>query len=407
MWKRFARLLRCPQCSGELIPTIFAEHRAEIATAHLELGRQCGMLDADFSRYVDAGLLSCSACEVSYPIFEGLPVLLPYTTTLHDEFRRRYESELRGMPQSVRFADREPVPGERFVLRSFSTEWLAYDFDGVIWEMGYADHERRFLSELGDLRPSRRCSRFLELGCGIGITTDLAQRNFGVDAVGVDLSLAALRAATRHRENPFLHFVQGSVFYLPFAEQSFDTIYTRGVLHHTYSTGKAFASLAKQCKANGSMYVWVYGPRSIEDNLLRRTLFAGERVVRRVLQGRDSGLLAKLLLSPLACTYLIFNWSRRIKDSTIQPYNFRRAMHAARDRFTPEFAHRHDEAEVRAWFVDAGFEAVEVVDWRVMPSADHDDYRRNTGVRGRKAPNDRVVCERASTVSAGAVGAGG
>src|SRR5688572_15017354 len=106
-----------------------------------------------------------------------------------------------------------------------------------------SDHERRFKSELGRYRPDPvKPGRFLELGCGIGITTHMAQKNFGVDAVGVDLSLAALKATARYRDNPFLHFVQGSVFYLPLEQQSFDVIYSRGVLHHTYSTERAFKS---------------------------------------------------------------------------------------------------------------------------------------------------------------------
>jgi hypothetical protein len=115
-------------------------------------------------------------------------------------------------------------------------------------------------------------------------------------------------------------------------------------------------------------------------------LFVAERAVRTLLSGRDDGLLAKAVLAPLACAYVVFNHARRLRDTTIQPYNFRRAMHAARDRFTPEFAHRHDHAEVRGWFEAAGFVDVEDVDWQIMPTADHDDYRRNTGVRGRKPP---------------------
>jgi SAM-dependent methyltransferase/uncharacterized protein YbaR (Trm112 family) len=383
MWKRFQQTVRCPQCAGRLRLAAFAERDVAIADEHVALARECGIADPEFARYVDFGVLMCTACAVRYPIYEGLPVLLPYTTGLHDTFAGRFARELEALPD-FRFPNREPVPGERFVQSSFSTEWLAYDFDGVIWEMDYSDHERRFLLELGDHRPRRRCGTFLEAGCGIGITTALAQKNFGVDAVGVDLSLAALRATANHRTNPFLHFVQASVFYLPFAHETFDTIYSRGVLHHTYSTGRAFASLAGYCRPGGTTYLWVYGPRSTNDNLLRRGLFVAERAVRTLLRGRDDGVLAKAVLTPLACAYVVFNHARRLHDKTIQPYNFRRAMHAARDRFTPEFAHRHDHAEVRRWFDAAGFVDVEDVDWQVMPSADHDDYRRNTGVRGRK-----------------------
>jgi SAM-dependent methyltransferase/uncharacterized protein YbaR (Trm112 family) len=385
MWKRFQHMLRCPQCAGSLHLSIFAETEVQLNPQHLALASECGLLTTDFSTYVDAGVLACAVCEVSYPIIKGFPVLLPYTTGLHQEFVRRFARNLSDLKSECRFAQREPPPGERFVQSSFSAEWLAYDFDGVIWEMSYEDHERRFLLELGNCRPERRCARFLEVGCGIGITTELAQKNFGGDAVGVDLSLAALRATARNRTNPFLHFVQGSVFSLPFSPETFDTIYSLGVLHNTYSTAKAFASLAGFCRPRGSTYLWVYGPASTNDNMFRRGLFVVERAIRKLLRGRSEGFLAKALLPPIALGYIAFNWSRRLRDRTIQTYNFRRAIHAARDRFTPEFAHRHDHDEVRDWFQSAGFVDIEAVDWRVMPSADHDDYRRNTGVRGRKA----------------------
>jgi SAM-dependent methyltransferase len=379
MWKRFARVLRCPLCSGSLSLSIFEDDRPSIDPEYVAKAKERKLFDDDFQTYVKSGTLSCTGCKVHYPVYEGLPIMLPYTTQLHQEFSRTFGDRL---PKDYRFADRQPVPGEKFVLSSFSTEWLSYDFDGVIWEMDYTDHEKRFLSEIGSFRPERADDMFLELGCGIGITTHLAQKNFGVDAVGVDLSLASMRAAVQYRANPFLHFAQASVFYLPFAEGAFGTVYSRGVLHHTFSTEKAFASLAKFARPGGATYLWVYGPRSINDNALRRTLFAAETGVRKALSGRDHGLLANVFLWPLATAYMVFNHSRRLQDPTIQPYTFKRALHAARDRFTPEFAHRHTDEEVRKWFREAGYIDIEVVDWHTMPSADHDDYRRNTGVRG-------------------------
>lgn len=385
MWKRFGSVLRCSLCSGALQLSVFEERQVKLGANDVAVAKERGLLGSDIATYVESGLLSCDPCRVSFPIFKGLPVLLPYTTALHGEFGKEFGAHLL-QEKGYRFADRDPVLGERFVLHSFSTEWLAYHFDGVIWEMDYADHERRFLAEFGRYRPEHGCGgNFLELGCGIGITTHLAQKNFGVDAVGVDLSLASLRAASHYRTNPFLHFVQASVFYLPFAEEQFDTIYSRGVLHHTFSTEKAFASLARYARPGGVVYLWVYGPKSINDNAFRRGLFIAEKAVRQMLSGRDSGPIANLVLWPIAGAYVLFNHGRRLRDRTIQPYNFRRALHAARDRFTPEFAHRHSDAEVVEWFKEAGFVDLEVVDWKGMPNADHDDYRRNTGVRGRKA----------------------
>jgi ubiquinone/menaquinone biosynthesis C-methylase UbiE/uncharacterized protein YbaR (Trm112 family) len=401
MWKRFLRVLRCPLCKGELELSSFRETRVQIAEEHRALGAARGLLTDDFDRAVEAGILLCHQCAVRFPISHRLPVLLPYTTALHDEFTREFGSELATLAVRYPFPSRVPVPGERFVLKSFSTEWLEYDFDGVIWEMGYDDHERRFLAEVGAYGPTGGTNAFLEIGCGIGITTEMAHKNFGGDGVGVDLSLAALRAAARYAANPFLHFVQASVFYLPFADAGFDAVYSRGVLHHTYSTRDAFESLARYCRPGGATYLWVYGPRSINDNLFRRGLYVAETFLRSVLSRQDSPWLSKILLTPLALGYVAFNRLRRFSDASIQPYNFRRALHAARDRFTPEYAHRHDSGEVMAWFRAAGFEHVQPVDWRDMPSADHDDYRRNTGVRGRKMMTDRGPAPTAAASRAG------
>ena len=171
-------------------------------------------------------------------------------------------------------------------MGSFSKEWLEYDYDGVIWEMSYDDHELRFLKEIGPALTERRHGNFLEVGCGLGITTALAHKNSGADAVGLDLSLAVWKACRHYRSNPFLHFVEASVFAIPFAPASFDLIYSRGVLHHTVSTEKAFESVAPLCRPGGTLYLWVYGMGSIRETVFRRVVYALERAMRPVLSTR-------------------------------------------------------------------------------------------------------------------------
>jgi hypothetical protein len=84
----------------------------------------------------------------------------------------------------------------------------------------------------------------------------------------------------------------------------------------------------------------------------------------------------------MGVAYLGFNAAHRLWNPATQPLNFRRAVHAARDRFTPRFAHRHSLDEVMGWFEKAGFQQVEQVNWQIMPAADQEDFRRNVGVRG-------------------------
>jgi hypothetical protein len=93
-----------------------------------------------------------------------------------------------------------------------------------------------------------------------------------------------------------------------------------------------------------------------------------------------------MFLTAMGAGYVVFNGARRIFNPNIQPLTLSRGVHAARDRFTPKYAHRHEPMEVTGWFRRLGFHAMEIVDWKLMPTADHDDFRRNVGVRGKLAP---------------------
>ena len=96
-------------------------------------------------------------------------------------------------------------------------------------------------------------------------------------------------------------------------------------------------------------------------------------------------LPSRAAVAAMAYGYLLVNALHRLRDTAVKKYDYEKALHAARDRFTPLYAHRQDFAEVASWLTALGFEDVEEVDWRTMPTANQDNYRRNTGVRGRRA----------------------
>jgi ubiquinone/menaquinone biosynthesis C-methylase UbiE len=93
-----------------------------------------------------------------------------------------------------------------------------------------AQHGRRTAEEaaaflLPSLRPGMR---LLDVGCGPGsITRGLAQRLAPGEVVGLDLSretLAAARADAAARGLTNLTYAEGSVYELPFPDQSFDAV---------------------------------------------------------------------------------------------------------------------------------------------------------------------------------------
>jgi len=300
MWKRFAKQLRCPVSGSALELRPFEQSTAEISDEHRQLAGRLGLDDEQLAGRVDSGLLIAREAGLMYPIFNGLPILLRFRTDVHDEFAERYAKNLAEIDCKADFPDLQPEPGEAFVMKSFSKEWLEYDYDGVIWEMDYADHEKRFLSELGGQVSRRSDGPFLEIGCGLGLVTEMGQRNLGCDAVGVDLSFAAMRASLRYRDNPFLHFAQASVFHLPFPESTFGVLYSHGVLHHTFSTEMAFRAAASMVGPGGLCYVWVYGPGSQAATPLRRILYGLEAPLRPILSRAPHPMIANIVLYPFA-----------------------------------------------------------------------------------------------------------
>lgn len=355
----------------------------------MDVARRRRVLDDQFNSYVEAGLLVCERCRYLFPITHGLPILLPYMTRLHGEFIAEYQREIKKLSTTHTFPALPPVSGEQFVMNSFSKEWLDYDYDGIMWDLSYEDHERRFLVEIGaDAVCAGRNGVFLEIGCGLGLTTQFAYKNLEADAIGLDLSLAVLKASGHFRTHPFLHFVQGSAFYLPLRNGIADVVYSHGVLHHTYSTREALKAIARCCGPSGLLYVWVYGPDSQKGSLLRRAAYHLEAFVRPAIGQNPDAITSRIFLSVVSYGYMAVNWGHRIRNPEVRAYSFQRALHAARDRFTPRYAHRHEWEQVSKWFREEGFQLVERVDWRVVPSANQGNFRRNTAVRGRRVAYD-------------------
>lgn len=382
MWKRFGAILRCPCCQGKLDITAFEKLKVELKPEDYIKGEKLGIPSDQLNEYVESGMLLCERCRYWFPILYGLPVMLPYKTPTTEEFTIKYKKFIDKFTDKYTVPKGVPKPGEQFVLKSFTKEWLEYEYNGIIWGWSYEDREKTLLTEMGFDSGELAGANFIEIGCGLGITTDFAQKNYQGDAVGVDLSLAVLKATNYFNKNPFLHFVQATLFQLPLRKKYFDLMYSHGVLHHTCSTKEALKSITPYCKRDGWTYIWVYGRGGQIDSWDRKLGHYSEVLLRPVLS-RVPTIIATIALSPIALGYMFFNFVLRLSNPTLQHYNFNRALHAARDRFTPHFAFRHSYNEVESWFKEFGFENIQKVDWRKVPSAVHALFRRSVGVRGQ------------------------
>ena len=106
--------------------------------------------------------------------------------------------------------------------------------------------------------------KVLEVGCGLG--TDLLQfARGGAKVYAVDLTE---KAAGLARKRLGLYGLEGSISIsdsenLPFQTDSFDLVYSWGVIHHTPNTEAAAKEIMRVCKPGGHVLVMLYHRRSV------------------------------------------------------------------------------------------------------------------------------------------------
>jgi len=104
----------------------------------------------------------------------------------------------------------------------------------------------------------------LEAGCGIG--TDASQfAKAGARYTGIDFSSTAVDLARRRFELEGLRgeFVPGSITSMPFEDQSFDLVYSYGVIHHLPEPEAAVHEFRRVLRPGGVAKVMVYHRNSL------------------------------------------------------------------------------------------------------------------------------------------------
>ena len=123
-------------------------------------------------------------------------------------------------------------------------------------------------------------ARLLEIGCGMG--SDLVQfARGGAHCTGVDITPKSIDI-TRHRFA--LNGLQGNFIlsdgeHLPFPSESFDVVYSNGVLHHTPDTAGAIREVHRVLRKDGLAKVMLYHRNSLNywvEIVLRRGLLGAE-----------------------------------------------------------------------------------------------------------------------------------
>jgi arsenite methyltransferase len=221
--------------------------------------------------------------------------------------------------------------------------------------------------------------RVLDAGCGSGFASSLwmdeSWRGDGKpEWVGADISEAVDVAQERLGAVPGTHFIQADIFQLPFRPQSFDAIFSDGVLHHTPSTERALKSLASLLVTGGEILFYVYRVKSpvreFTDDYVRDAISsldpaaAWEALRPLTKLGQALAELHAEVEVPEDIPLLGIKAGRYDVQRLIywhfaklywrETFNFEENNHVNFDWYHPRYSWRHTAEEIRRWCDEAG-----------------------------------------------------
>jgi ubiquinone/menaquinone biosynthesis C-methylase UbiE/uncharacterized protein YbaR (Trm112 family) len=199
---KLLEILACPSCLGPL---------------------SCVREGSPSEDEIVSGQLKCRRCPRTYPIVWGIP----------------------------RF-----VASDNYAS-SFGLQWNIFKAEQIDSINGFRLSEQRFYDETGWSPGWLKGKWILDAGCGAGRFLDVASRE-GAEIVGLDISDAVDAAKVNLAGKTNVHFIQASIYELPFRPGAFDGCYCIGVIQHTPDPRRSLRSLPRVLKEGGRIAFFIY-----------------------------------------------------------------------------------------------------------------------------------------------------
>ncbi len=174
--------------------------------------------------------------------------------------------------------------------------------------------------------------------------------------IGVDHTTAVEKAAKLCEHLPNVRFVQADLKHLPFEDESFDFVFSIGVMHHDVDTRAVFDAVARKVKRGGRYAVWFYRKNQWWQETINSAL-------RRRSTAMNPDRLERLckLGAILGAVPVVNKTLNKVVNFSAHPDAQNRLCDTF-DWWAPAYQHHHTTDEVLGWFRDAAFK-----DMRVLP----------------------------------------
>lgn len=277
--------------------------------------------------------LVCTRCQQSVPVVGGIP----------------------------RFVDVPADETARRTQESFGYEWTHFND----WKQSGATNFNDYFAGV-DLE-ALKGRLVLDAGCGMGRhARQIAP--FAGRVVAIDFSRAIDQAARNTADRGNVDCVQADLLALPVADNTFDFVYSLGVLHHLDETERALRGLVAKVRPGGRLRVYLYWKHHGWRGALLSLATVARQVTTRMPLGLLRGfcwVLSVCLLFAVVLPYRVLtrlgvrahgSWPLFVYSK----YPFNVLYNDQFDRFSAPIEKRYDPQEVQALLAAAGLRDVQV-----------------------------------------------
>jgi len=263
------------------------------------------------------------------------------------------------------------VPPENYAA-SFGYQWNKFARLQLDSCNGTNFSLERFTTNTGWTKEDLQGKWVLDVGCGSGRFAEIALAHVA-RVVAMDLSSAVDACKKNLSPNPDLDVVQASIYELPFKPESFDFVYSIGVIQHTPDPRRSVMEICRMVKPGGRIALWIYerdwksylgtvGFKYLFRPLTKRMSRTGVEKFSNAIEAlcwpvlrfaRHAGLPGKIVMRLLPAS------SAHIQNVPLSEADFREWVRLDTfDMYSPAHDHPQKFPKVAAWLREAGFENI-------------------------------------------------